>query len=760
VYIFKEEEVMREAIFANDVVAVQELLVLADINKTIDGNGTPLMYAAANGRIDLVVYLLTIDGVDVNIQHAGHTAFILAVMGGHIDVIEKLLEVEDIDINIKGLDEIRGHTALTIACGFGHVSVVAKLLEVGSIDVNIKHEKPLEQTALMIAAENGYIGIVDELLKAKDIDVNLSNGGFFARMVSLPSGFTALMSAAKNGHGHVVNSLLAVEGIHLNAACFGEGNTALMWAARGGYGDIVRQLVASGVDVYIKNKEGQTVFDIPNIMPVLLISLALEENSVSIKHALSLGNSLDAALINAAERNNVTEVRALLKQYKAAGTRVLIEASQNSRVRVVKALLAANVEGINTQTISYWNKTPLIMAAKNGSEAIVRELVNAGADIHVISSFRWGHTALSFAAAKDRLNIVKFLSFHIMTTQRDTAIEILAKTIANVGVVTGYNAAYKFLVSRHAMLNAGLSLGSPNISVWSAKLGHTEIVKYLLSLGLYRNERDNYGRIPLVHAAEKGHIATVKLLSSILSAADANLVDNYGQTACTSATLDVAKYLMYSGKVLYSGNGDALDHALAITRLEQLYSDMPDERHSSGCYRFLVRIRDMLSPLSAAIIGNIVAPFPNLPNRINLLAARVCGVRFAENHTVRHTGMTMPKFMAVSYLMRAATITKLVGGFNSYLVMRTLMLRATGDNILAKLPFDLRAKLLDFFAEGDVGFIMQELSPIQSVPPALAVMPVAGHVAANIAPAVILVSGQAAEEPAAVAGAAAANVAY
>jgi len=176
----------------------------------------------------------------------------------------------------------------------------------------------------------------------------------------------------------------------------------------------------------------------------------------------------------------------------------------------------------------------------------------------------------------------------------------------------------------------------------------------------------------------------------------------------------VAQYLVYSGKPWFRSILPLQNYDTAIAELEQCYRlARPDESETN---RFSTGVRDNITSLKAMLLGGGGAePAPaaaKYPRRINLLAAKTCGVVFPEEFIQNLSGMSMSKFIAVSSLMRSAKLAKLVHGLNEYLSVRILMqAQAKVDNImLSKLPDALMLNILSFIVgKENTALTMQDM---------------------------------------------------
>jgi hypothetical protein len=249
--------------------------------------------------------------------------------------------------------------------------------------------------------------------------------------------------------------------------------------------------------------------------------------------------------------------------------------------------------------------------------------------------------------------------------------------------------------------------------MWAAYHGHLEIVQRLVTAGAKLEAKDNDGWTALMLAADRGHLKTVQRL--VTAGAELNAARPDGQTALMWAAYQghvaVAQYLVYSGKPWFRSILPLQNYDAAIAELEQ-YSRRA--RYASKTGVSLTGIRDNIASLKAMLLGGGGAePAPaavKYPRRINLLAAKICGVVFPEEFTQNLSGMSMSKFIAVSSLMRSAKLAKLVHGLNEYLSVRILM-QAKVDNImLSKLHEALMSNILSFIVgKENTALTMQEM---------------------------------------------------
>jgi len=141
----------------------------ADVNRTIPGDGSPLIGAAREGH-HAAVKLLLDRGADPNLAVAGDgNPLIMAAREGHLDIVTLLLDRGAHVNQVVNGDE----TALIQASAEGRVAVVQRLLE-RKADVSIRvwadgaFDRPQGEwrTALSQARKGRHAAVVDLLLAA------------------------------------------------------------------------------------------------------------------------------------------------------------------------------------------------------------------------------------------------------------------------------------------------------------------------------------------------------------------------------------------------------------------------------------------------------------------------------------------------------------------------------------------------------------------------------------------------------------------
>ncbi|KAH0563336.1 hypothetical protein GP486_002098 [Trichoglossum hirsutum] len=235
-------------------------------------------------------------------------------------------------------------------------------------------------------------------------------------------------------------------------------------------------------------------------------------------------------------------------------------AVENGHEAVVRLLLE---KGADLESKSEYGWTSLMCAALNGHEAVTRLLLEKGADLE--SKNRYGWTPLMCAAQNGHEAIAKLL------LEGGADLESKCKgswTPLSYAVRSGHKAVTKLLLEKGAdlesrsmyhwtplmcaawhgyeaitelLLEKGAGLESKDEESWTplshaAQNGHEAVTRLLLEKGAYLESKDNRCRTPLLHAAANGHVMVVKLL--LEKGADLESEDNAGQTPLSHAAAE------------------------------------------------------------------------------------------------------------------------------------------------------------------------------------------------------------------------------
>jgi ankyrin repeat protein len=165
---------------------------------------------------------------------------------------------------------------------------------------------------------------------------------------------------------------------------------------------------------------------------------------------------------------------------------------------------------------------PLVFAAREGLEAVVRHLLERGA--YVDTKDRSGDTPLLCGARMGHAAVVRHL------LDKDAQLEMTdryGKTPLLWAAVRGHEEVVRQLLDRGAYIESEDLLGDKPLLV-AAEYGHEAVLRKLLDKGEDIEARDRQGNTPLLVAAEYGHEAVVRVLHE--KGADGEVRDRHGST--------------------------------------------------------------------------------------------------------------------------------------------------------------------------------------------------------------------------------------
>jgi ankyrin repeat protein len=455
---------------------------------------------------------------------------IAAVKANDIAAVQSLLK-QRVDVNTPETD---GTTALHWASRADDVEMVRTLVRAGA---NAKLANRYGVTALQLAAVNGSAPVI-KLLVAAGADVN----------AVLPEGETILMTAARTGRPEALD-ILANAGAKLDAVEKWHGETALHWAAAENHGDAVRLLASRGADVDVRSatqtyrrRSGQSILPLGSWTPLMY---AARGNAIEAGRALaSRGAKLDlvdpdgatalviaiinahydfaAMLLEAGADPNVADKDAGMGALYATAdmhrlavghgrpnpkpsgaldavelTRRLLEKKADPNAKL-KAAIMQRQHTIGDATLAA-GATPLMRAAKSGDIAIVRLLLDAGAD--PTAALANGNTALMFASGLG---------------WRDGS---PAAPSYDQGPPEEAVATIELLLARGLDINAANNNGDTPLHAAVSGRASPEIVRTLVARGAKLDAQNKRGQTPLTLAKNRAN-RDMSVILQILQAAD------------------------------------------------------------------------------------------------------------------------------------------------------------------------------------------------------------------------------------------------
>ena len=383
----------------------------ADVNAANDLGVTPLSLACVNGSARMVELLLQAAANPNAATTTGETVLMTCARTGNVEAVERLLAHE---ADVQASETARGQTALMWAAAENHADVVAVLVS-GGADLQARSKMDEE------AEEDG------------------SKRRAYRHDGMASAGYTPLFFAARRGAMDAVRVLLDT-GADVNEVA-ADGTTPLLVATHGGHWELAHYLLGRGAD---PNLDGGTGF-----LPLHWASGSWE-------------NGLYGA--DGAKRDDYRR-RAALGPGKLELVKDLLAHEADPNVRMTKRVPQRSVR-------FFPGATPFVLAAQGGNSAVMRALLDAGAD--PLLADNEGTTALIAAAGYGRRHpytaATEEGALEAAQMALDLGNDINAKnkygeTPLHAAAYWGKDSMVQFLLDRGAEVNAMNRVGQSPLSI-------------------------------------------------------------------------------------------------------------------------------------------------------------------------------------------------------------------------------------------------------------------------------------------------------
>ncbi|SCV49926.1 related to Ca2+/calmodulin-dependent protein kinase Ibeta2 [Fusarium fujikuroi] len=294
--------------------------------------------------------------------------------------------------------------------------------------------------------------------------------------------------------------------------------------------DMVRLLVDRGIDVNAPDKNGRTPLHLSaTIGNVEMVRVLCEGGAV-----IETTNKSGHTPLQVAAMKGHTDVAELLLEKGAD-----IEASDNyggftplgfaasMNHPAVRRLLLD--KGANVEATNQAGYTPLISAAKSGSEALTKLLLNHGA--HIEATDKSGGTPLIWAARAGSEGVIEHLIHHGANVN---VREYSGFTPLRESRKKGHNAVEKLLLKAGARSEVRSPELSSSLHEAAQRGYYDQMIILLRRRRATIEDKDDFGRTPLILAAAEGHMNTASLL--LIHGANMEAFDHSNYTPLMAAS--------------------------------------------------------------------------------------------------------------------------------------------------------------------------------------------------------------------------------
>ncbi|XP_047126788.1 serine/threonine-protein phosphatase 6 regulatory ankyrin repeat subunit B isoform X1 [Hydra vulgaris] len=436
-----------------------------------DENGKGALHVACETGHTLCVELIMDKKSYVDAKtKLGATSVGLAAANGHSQLVEMLVKKYHASVDVLSLIK---RSALHMASEKGYLQSCKALIQLGAdpMCVDTNHAAPIH-----LASENNFPDIVKMFL---EINPDL------ASLINKDGNGCAHIAAAKGSY-EVFNALLKVNSTIAFAKSKTTLRTPLHLAAEGDHAEIIQLLINQGVSLIDEDKDGLTA-----------LHLAAKYGS---RNAIEMFKGRMSFNI-VSSKTGMTPLH-LASEFDQAGSLadLLLKASASVASECPAGKIPAETE---------YGFTCLHYAAKNGHEAIVRQLLNSDDVVIDHPTSKKGLLPIHLAIIEGHAGVVSLLLSR-------SADQISAKS-ANGRAALHFAAGNKQLKLVQLLIGQGANIDEQDKNGWTplhyaADSGSTEIVMYLVQMGSDSTIEDVDGKAPLTFAAKNHHLEVMSFL--------------------------------------------------------------------------------------------------------------------------------------------------------------------------------------------------------------------------------------------------------
>eukprot|EP01124_Arcella_intermedia_P002921 TRINITY_DN11598_c0_g1_i1.p1 TRINITY_DN11598_c0_g1~~TRINITY_DN11598_c0_g1_i1.p1 ORF type:complete len:1146 (-),score=287.23 TRINITY_DN11598_c0_g1_i1:3-3440(-) len=507
----------------------------ANVNCVDKNKLTPIYHTCSAGNVAMTELLLANKANLSSIREEEYNLLFHACKAGHKEIVDLLLKNNILSSNKKSTK--KEHTLLHMAVKVGHANLTKKLLKDGAPVDGLNKEK----TPLYIACNNPNpnASVIQILLQNK-ADVNT-----FDRQ-----GKTPLASLCSTSGNKEVLLLLISYGASINTIDK-DGKTPLHEAVKK-TPDIVKALIESKANINHKNRAQETALYLASKNGrAIIVDLLLQANAtVEIEPTDREGKN---PLHHACLKGHTELVKRLLDSKANPNTMDLQrETPVHCVCRVghiqLLELLLSNGARISPSFSGEWHNSPLHVACSVGNKKMTRFLIENGADVNAKNHS--GVTPLHAAAIEGKYEIIAVLlerkaDVNAMTKEKElTPLHVAMNDKKFHPQAIDNLLAEEPSFTHNTLVPENLPCKYP--LHFAVRMGHMNLFKYVLKMGVSVHSFDEGGTLPIHTAAEYGQHEILKYLLTLLD--NFEIVDARGETplhkAASRGHLEIVKSLI------------------------------------------------------------------------------------------------------------------------------------------------------------------------------------------------------------------------
>ncbi|XP_045198124.2 uncharacterized protein LOC123552484 [Mercenaria mercenaria] len=505
---------------------------------------TVLDIAAIHGRMNLVKHIISLvpDMVEVT-DNNGFTVAHYAAREGHLDILKFVVtNGASATLKVQG-----GNTIFHLAAFNGHVSVLDYLMDSYHGIITLQNDDSFMPVHL--AAKSGQTDTIDFFLR-RGTDKN-------DRTID---GRSLLHIAAFNGNYQLVQHL-SVKYQEMIKFVDNDGNTAAHDAAASGNIQTLKYLIENHIEPHICSRDGCTLlheacyYGRPEVMKYLATTFpkmltARSLNGYSCCHAAALGGCveiLDFLIRSGADPGALSE----------DGSTILHEAAFSGKLDMVKYISDHCADMLEIGNVRSY--LAIHFAAQEGHLEVLTHLLSVS-DGQVLETYE-NQTLLHIAAYNGRMNIVKYICSKLtdIVCKRDINeanaihyaarggfIEILdyllskgldpnattssGSSILHLAAYDGKLETVKHICNKYPQLLQKLDDTGHNVGHYGAGSGNVELLKFVIEQGIEPMAASSNGSTLLLKAAFGGSLDIVKYICTTYP----DLLDMSDEFGCTA----------------------------------------------------------------------------------------------------------------------------------------------------------------------------------------------------------------------------------